>query len=53
MPQDAANVRVWLDVDDATANVPASALSQGSGARYLHVTAGQGYPLAERIQALP
>jgi hypothetical protein len=36
-----------------TANVPAAALAQGTGSRWLHVTAGESYPLAEQIVALP
>jgi hypothetical protein len=64
-PQPDAFVRVWLDVDDFTrvyraqtttdasgrarATIPASALAQGSGDRWMHITAGQTYPLAETI----
>ncbi|MBW2458164.1 MAG: hypothetical protein JRI68_26910 [Deltaproteobacteria bacterium] len=64
-PQPQAQVTAWLDVDDferahrveltaddagaATMVIPDAALSQGSGSRWLHVTAGESYPLAERI----
>ncbi|MBW2529380.1 MAG: M28 family peptidase [Deltaproteobacteria bacterium] len=64
-----AVVRVRVDVDDftrtfdettvadgdgqVTVNVPATALAAGSGERWLHVTAGDGYPLAERVLPLP
>jgi hypothetical protein len=67
-PQPQATVKVWLDVDDftrayaeqltsdgagkATTIIPNGALAQGSGSRWLHVTAGQDYPLAERIVPL-
>jgi len=64
-PQPQAQVTAWLDVDDfvrthraelttdgagtTSTVIPASALTQGSGSRWLHVTAGKDYPLAERI----
>ncbi len=64
-----AAVRVWVDVDDftrvfdensltdatgkTTVHIPSTALQAGSGARWLHVTAGESYPLAERIVPLP
>jgi aminopeptidase YwaD len=41
-----ANGRVVLDL-------PASVLTQGQGKRFIHVTAGPVYPLAEQIVALP
>ena len=66
--QPSSNVRLWLDVDDFTRAfdaqlqtdaqgaaqvvVPASALGAGAGGRWLHVTAGADYPLAERILPL-
>ncbi len=69
VPQDGANVRVWLDVDDftrvhdvtitadesgyASATIPASALSASSQGRWVHVTAGHDYPQAEAILPLP
>lgn len=65
----AAAVRVWVDVDDftrvadvngttdaagkVTLTIPASALSAGTGGRWLHATGGETYPLAERILPLP
>jgi hypothetical protein len=65
LPQASASVRVWLDVDDFTrifdqkvvadaegkarVIVPQAALAQGGGSRWIHVTAGKDYPLAERI----
>ncbi|HEU4538825.1 MAG TPA: M28 family peptidase [Polyangiaceae bacterium] len=68
-PQPNARVRVWVDVDDftrsfeallvadaagvATVRVPAPALAQGQGGRWMHVTAGKTYPLAERLKQLP
>ncbi len=36
-----------------TFELPAAALSMGSGNRFLHVTAGPTYPLVENIQPLP
>jgi hypothetical protein len=67
--QAAANVRVWLDVDDfsrvfdkrvvadasgkTSVTVPASALAEGAGGRWIHVTAGEKYPLSERITLVP
>ena len=64
-PQPQAEVKVWLDADDftrahlvqltsdeagsATTTIPIAALSQGSGSRWLHVTAGEAYPLAEHM----
>ncbi|MBY0279319.1 M28 family peptidase [Candidatus Binatia bacterium] len=66
-PQPAASVKLWLDVDDFTRvfraqgvadasgqarfAIPATALAQGSGDRWIHVTAGVTHPLAET--ALP
>jgi hypothetical protein len=62
-PQSAALVKLWLDVDDFTrayrtqvttddsgqvrVSIPAAALAQGSGDRWVHITAGETYPLAE------
>lgn len=64
-----ANVKAWLGVDDfteawrgnatstadgsATLSLPRVALGVGKGSRFLHVTAGNAYPLAELIVALP
>ncbi len=64
-----AAVSAWVDVDDftraslksATADANGNAsftfspsdLVKGAGSRWLHVTAGQTYPLAEVIRALP
>jgi hypothetical protein len=69
LTQAAAQVRVWVDVDDFTRAfkvevkadgqgkaqviVPKPALTQGQGGRWLHVTAGQTYPLSERLSPLP
>lgn len=69
VPAAGADVRVWVDVDDFTRAfvtgvtadadgkahvvVPASALGAGAGGRWLHVTAGDAYPSAEQIVALP
>jgi aminopeptidase YwaD len=63
-----AQVAVWLDVDDfsrvfhtstradasgaASVTIPESALRRGDGRRYVHITAGETWPLAERILAL-
>jgi Zn-dependent M28 family amino/carboxypeptidase len=68
-PQADAQVIVWVDVDDftrafkletkadsagkASVTVPKSALTMGKGKRWLHVTTGQTYPLAERLSPLP
>jgi hypothetical protein len=62
-PQANAQVDVWLDVDDFTrayrkkgaadaggrfvATIPADALARGSGARWVHATAGAKYPQSE------
>ena len=67
VPQANATVKLWLDVDDFTRVyraqaasdadgharflIPAAALAQGRGDRWVHVTAGVSYPLAET--ALP
>ena len=67
-PAAGARVDVWLDVDDytrvfraelrsddrgeASVLVPAEALRRGGGGRYVHVTAGDRWPMAERILAL-
>jgi peptidase M28-like protein/PA domain-containing protein len=64
-PAAGAQVMVWLDVDDftrvfraslcadaagaASVTIPLQALQRGTGRRYLHVTAGEAWPLAERI----
>jgi hypothetical protein len=37
----------------ATVRVPADALAAGQGGRWMHVTAGRTFPLAERVQPLP
>lgn len=66
-PQPGATIKVWLDVDDFTRVyraqaasdasgrarfvIPAAALARGRGDRWVHVTAGATYPLAET--ALP
>ena len=66
-PQPGATIKVWLDVDDLTRVyraqaasdasgrarfvIPAAALARGRGDRWVHVTAGATYPLAET--ALP
>jgi hypothetical protein len=63
VPQPGASVKLWLDVDDFTRVfraqaaagadgrapfvIPATALAQGRGDRWVHVTAGVDYPLAE------
>ncbi len=63
-----AQVGVWLDVDDftrafrtsaradasgaASLTIPQAALRLGSGRRYVHITAGESWPMAERILAL-
>ena len=67
-PAQGACVDAWVDVDDftrvfrasvstdpggaATIKVPRAALQRGAGERYLHVTAGAGWPLAEWILPL-
>lgn len=67
VPQPDATVKLWLDVDDFTRVhraqaaadaigrarfvIPAAALARGQGDRWVHVTAGRTYPLAET--ALP
>lgn len=67
-PQAGAVVTAWVAVDgftrsfqatttsdadgDATVVLPAAALAAGSGDRWLHVTAGETYPLAEAIRPL-
>jgi len=67
-PAAGATVEIWLDVDDytrafraelrsddrgeASVLVPAEALRRGGGGRYVHVTAGDRWPMAERILAL-
>jgi len=64
-----ANVRVWLDVDDfsrvfdtrvvadasgkTSVTIPAAALAKGAGGRWIHVTVGEKFPLAERILPVP
>ena len=64
-PRQGATLDIWLDVDDFTRAfrasgqtdalgrasfvVPASALLSGQGSRFIHVTAGIDYPLAENI----
>jgi hypothetical protein len=68
-PQAAAKVTLWVDVDDftrafrvegaadgagkVTLTIPKAALDAGKGGRYLHITAGKTYPLAEHISPLP
>jgi hypothetical protein len=67
--QPKAMVSAWVDVDDftrafrqdtvaddagkVTITVPKSALSQGKGGRWLHVTTGKSYPQSEQIFPLP
>jgi len=67
--QPKAMVSVWVDVDDftrafrqdttadgsgsASITVPKSALAQGQGGRWLHVTTGKSYPQSEQIFPLP
>lgn len=67
--QDGANVWIWVDVDDFTRThretaltgpdgsvsviIPEAGLTAGQGGRWLHVTAGEDYPLAESITPLP
>ena len=69
VPQPGARLDVWLDVDDffrvfrvgattdgagrASVVLPSAALSQGSSHRFVHVTAGVTYPLAETIRFIP
>jgi hypothetical protein len=69
VPQDGANVWIWVDVDDFTRTyretavtggdgsvsvvVPEAGLTAGQSGRWLHVTAGEDYPLAESITPLP
>jgi hypothetical protein len=64
-PRPGAVVRLWLDVDDFTRvyrtqttaaqngrariSIPADALAQGAGDRWVHITAGETYPLVETI----
>ena len=68
-PQETANVRVWLDVDDFTRAaaeqvetgadgrahviIGSEILSQGTGGRWLHVIAGKDHTRAESITPLP
>ncbi|HYS10814.1 MAG TPA: M28 family peptidase [Myxococcales bacterium] len=63
-----ARIEVWLDVDDftrafhaalsageqgeASILIPAEALRRGCGGRYVHVTAGDRWPMAEGILSL-
>jgi hypothetical protein len=67
-PAAGAQVQVWLDVDDFTrafradvrtdasgvarVTVPGDALQRGGGGKYVHVTAGESWPLVERILPL-
>ncbi|HTO95430.1 MAG TPA: M28 family peptidase [Myxococcales bacterium] len=67
-PAGGARVEVWLDVDDftrvfhaglsadaagaASLTIPREALHRGTSGRYLHVTAGESWPLVERILPL-
>lgn len=67
-PQPGAFVRLWVDVDDFTrvyrlqltadANggahftIPSAALARGRGDRWMHITAGVDFPLAEAIVPL-
>jgi Peptidase family M28 len=69
LPQPGAQIRVWVNVDDftrvfeetvtadeagkAAVQVPAAALGEGKGGRWLHMTAGRAYPLSERMIPLP
>ncbi|MFN7973647.1 MAG: M28 family peptidase [Acidobacteriota bacterium] len=66
VPQPGATVKLWIDVDDftrvhsqtATADaqgkctlfVPGAVLALGQGSRWVHVTAGIKYPLAETMR---
>ena len=68
-PRANASVRLWVDVDDFSRvfsvegvtsalgrvdfTVPQSALTAGQGSRWLHVTAGDDYPLGEVVIHLP
>ena len=67
-PAQGARIDAWVDVDDftrvfrtslradphgaASTIVPRAALQRGAGGRYLHVTAGAEWPLAEWILPL-
>jgi aminopeptidase YwaD len=67
-PAAGARVEAWLDVDDftrvfranlradvvggASLTIPREALYRGASGRYLHVTAGESWPLVERILPL-
>jgi aminopeptidase YwaD len=67
-PAGGARVEVWLDVDDFTRvfhaslltdaggaaflTIPREALHRGTSGRYLHITAGETWPLVERILPL-
>jgi hypothetical protein len=67
-PQAVAAIAAWVDVDDftraslqtakgdangaASFSFTAADLAKGQGSRWLHVTAGQTYPLAEVIRSL-
>ncbi|HEY4769989.1 MAG TPA: M28 family peptidase, partial [Myxococcales bacterium] len=67
-PAAGAEILVWLDVDDFTrafranlraddsgaarVTIPSDALERGGGGRYVHVTAGESWPLVERILPL-
>lgn len=69
MAQAGAFVEVTVDVDDffqvfamrvttngegrAQVTIPSQVGKMGAGSRWLHVTAGRGYPLAEAIARLP
>jgi hypothetical protein len=67
-PAAGAQILVWLDVDDFTrafradaladasgvarVTIPSDALERGGGGKYVHVTAGESWPLVERILPL-
>jgi len=67
-PAAGAQILVWLDVDDFTrafradvradasgvarVTIPRDALERGGGGKYVHVTAGESWPLVERILPL-
>ena len=67
-PAAGARIEVWLDVNDfsrvfraslradaaggASLTIPREALHRGTPGRYLHITAGESWPLVERILPL-
>lgn len=68
-PAAGARIEAWIDVDDftrvfraslradetgaASLLLPCEALRRGGPGRYLHVTAGESWPLVERVLPLP